>query len=70
MCRYAHLSARTEGGWGVEVELHPFLNSALDGGERLVTRTGKFSPGEEWATLPRFQSRSERHVSVPAGIGP
>jgi hypothetical protein len=30
--------------WGVQVELHAFLTSALDGGERLASRPGRFTP--------------------------
>jgi hypothetical protein len=32
--------------WGVEVELHAFLASALDGGEWSVSRPGRFTPRE------------------------
>jgi hypothetical protein len=31
---------------GVEVYLHLFLTSALDGGEWSASRTGRFTPGE------------------------
>jgi hypothetical protein len=30
--------------WGVEVELHAFLTSALDGGEWLASRPSHFTP--------------------------
>jgi hypothetical protein len=30
----------------VEVQLHAFLTSALDGGERSASRLGRFNPGE------------------------
>jgi len=38
----------------VEVQLHAFLTSVLDGGEWLVSRPGRFTPwvkapGSEWA---------------------
>jgi hypothetical protein len=33
------------GTGGVEVELHPFLTSALDGGEWSASRRGRFTPG-------------------------
>jgi hypothetical protein len=32
--------------WGVEVYLHAFLDSALDGGEWSVSITGRFTPSE------------------------
>jgi hypothetical protein len=32
--------------WGVEVELHVLLTSALDGGEWSVLRPGRFTPRE------------------------
>jgi len=32
--------------WGVEVQLHTFLTSALDGGECQVSRPGRFTPTE------------------------
>jgi hypothetical protein len=32
--------------WGVEVQLHVFLNSALDGGEWSASRLGRFIPRE------------------------
>jgi hypothetical protein len=32
--------------WGVEVYLHAFLTSALDGGEWSALRTGRFIPRE------------------------
>jgi hypothetical protein len=32
--------------WGVEVQLHAFLTSALDGGELLASRPGRFTPRE------------------------
>lgn len=31
---------------GVEVQLHAFLNSALDGSEQLTSRPGSFTPGK------------------------
>jgi hypothetical protein len=39
--------------WGVEVYLHAFLNSALDGGEWSASRPGRFTlreraPGTHW----------------------
>jgi len=30
--------------WGVDVWLHAFLTSALDGGEWSATRRGRFTP--------------------------
>jgi hypothetical protein len=32
--------------WGVKVQIHAFLPSALDGGEWLDSRPGRFSHGE------------------------
>jgi hypothetical protein len=32
--------------WGVEVQLHAFLTSALDGGEWSASRSGRFTPRE------------------------
>jgi hypothetical protein len=32
--------------WGVEVQLHSFLTSALDGGEWSASRPGRFKPKE------------------------
>jgi hypothetical protein len=32
--------------WGVEVYLHAYLNSALDGGEWSASRPGRFTPRE------------------------
>jgi len=32
---------------GVEVQLHTFLTSALDGDEWSTSRTGRFIPGKE-----------------------
>jgi hypothetical protein len=32
--------------WGVEVQLHSFLTSALDGGEWSPSRLGRFTPRE------------------------
>jgi hypothetical protein len=32
--------------WGVEVWLHAFLTSALDGDERSASRPGRFTPTE------------------------
>jgi hypothetical protein len=37
----------TKAYWGVEVSLHAFLTSALDGGEWSVSRPGRFTPGKE-----------------------
>jgi hypothetical protein len=33
--------------WGVEVQLHVFLISALDGGEWSASHHGRFTPGEK-----------------------
>jgi hypothetical protein len=33
---------------GVDVKIHVFLTSALDGGEWSVSRTGRFIPGTHW----------------------
>jgi hypothetical protein len=30
------------------VQLHAFLTSALDGGERSASRPGRFTPGKHW----------------------
>jgi hypothetical protein len=35
--------------WGVEVWLHAFLTSALDGGERSASRPDRFTPRERAA---------------------
>jgi hypothetical protein len=32
--------------WGVEVKLHAFLTSVLDGGEWSASRPGRFAPTE------------------------
>jgi hypothetical protein len=32
---------------GIEVQLHSFLTSALDGGEWSTSRLGRFTPGKE-----------------------
>jgi hypothetical protein len=32
--------------WGVDVEIHIFLTSALVGGEWSASRPGRFTPGE------------------------
>jgi hypothetical protein len=32
--------------WGVEVQIHAFLTSALDGGELSASRPGSFKPRE------------------------
>jgi hypothetical protein len=32
--------------WGVEVQLHAFLSSVLDGGEFSASHTGRFTPRE------------------------
>jgi len=32
--------------WGVEVEIHAFLTSTLDGGEWSASRPGRFTPRE------------------------
>jgi hypothetical protein len=34
--------------WGVEVQLHEFLTSALDGGELSASRSGRFTPRESF----------------------
>jgi hypothetical protein len=36
----------TKAYWGVEVQLHAFLTSALDGGEWSASRPGRFTPVE------------------------
>jgi hypothetical protein len=33
--------------WGMEVQLHTFLTSALDGGVWSALRPGRFTPGEK-----------------------
>jgi hypothetical protein len=35
-----------EAYWGVEIQRHAFLTSALDGGERSDSRPGRFTPKE------------------------
>jgi len=55
-------TSRHEDLWEVEVELHVFLTSALDGGERSDSRHGRFTSmeiapvpskqGDGWATEP------------------
>jgi hypothetical protein len=32
--------------WGVEINLHAFMTSVLDGGERSASRPGRFTPRE------------------------
>jgi hypothetical protein len=44
LCLTKHHAMKTY--WGVEVKLHAFLNSALDGGEWSASRLGHFTPGE------------------------
>jgi len=34
--------------WGIGVELHAFLTSALDGSEWSASRPGSFTPGTHW----------------------
>jgi len=34
--------------WGVEVQLHTFLNSGIDDGEWRASRPGRFKPGAHW----------------------
>jgi hypothetical protein len=46
--------------WGVEVQLHAFLISELDGGEWSASRSGRFTPGSLDRRLGGTQSRS-RH---------
>jgi hypothetical protein len=62
--------------WGVEVQLHAFLTSALDGGEWSVSRPQGKSP---WYPLDRRlggpQGRSgrggeEKNSQLPPGIEP
>jgi len=45
----------------MEVQLHPFLTSAQDGGEWLVSLPSRFTPGQR----PRypFDRRLDRHKS-------
>jgi hypothetical protein len=38
--------------WGVEVKLHAFLTSALDGGEWSASQPGRFTPGEYSSRFP------------------
>jgi hypothetical protein len=65
--------------WGVEVQLHAFLTSALDGGEWSASRPGRFTPQgmNPWYLLDRMlggpQSRSgcggeEKNSQTPPGI--
>jgi hypothetical protein len=44
LCLTKHHSMKTY--WGVEVLLHAFLTSALDGGEWSASRPGRFTPRE------------------------
>jgi hypothetical protein len=66
--------------WGMEVISMHSLTSALDGGEWSVSRTGRFTPGEnpwyrlDWR-LSEPQSRSgrggeEKNSQPPPGIEP
>jgi hypothetical protein len=44
LCLTKHHATMTY--WRVEVQLHAFLTSALDGVECLASRLGRFTPGE------------------------
>jgi hypothetical protein len=44
LCLTMHHEMKTY--WGVEVYLHAFLTSALDGGEWSASRPGRFTPKE------------------------
>jgi hypothetical protein len=46
--------------WGVEVQLHAFLISALDGGEWSASRTGRFDPWERAERQINKDVRQER----------
>jgi hypothetical protein len=67
--------------WGVEVYLHAFLTSALDGGEWSASCPGRFTPRKKEPLVPigrrlgGLQSRSgrggeEKNSQPPAGIEP
>jgi hypothetical protein len=67
--------------WGVEVPLHAFLTSVLDGGEWSASRPGCFTPQGKspWYALDRrlggSQNRSgrggeEKNSQSPPGIEP
>jgi hypothetical protein len=43
LCLAKHHTMKTY--WGVEVWMHAFLTLALDGGEWLASRSGRFTPG-------------------------
>jgi hypothetical protein len=45
LCLTKHHAMKTY--WGVEVQLHAFLTSALDGGEWSASRPGRFTPREK-----------------------
>jgi hypothetical protein len=59
--------------WGVEIQLHAFLTSALDGGEWSASHPGRFTPREiPWYPLDRrlggLRSGLDRVVTFVAHI--
>jgi hypothetical protein len=73
LCLTKHHAMKTH--WGVEVQLHAFLTSALDGGEWSASRPGCFtpkerSPGTHWIggwVCPRalLDAVMKRQISSP-----
>jgi hypothetical protein len=57
---------------GVEVYLHAFLTSALSGGERSASSSGRFIPGilwiEDWVdSRAGLDAVSKKKIHAPAG---
>jgi hypothetical protein len=63
--------------WGVQVKLHAFLTSPLDGSECLASRPGRFTPENrapgthwigEWA-VPRLDLDAATKSKIPFSVG-
>jgi len=53
LCLTKHHAMKMQ--WGVEVQLHAFLSSAIDGGEWSASRPGRFTPRKSpWYPLDRW----------------
>jgi hypothetical protein len=69
-----------EANWGVEVYLHVFLTSALDGSQWSASSPGRFTPREitlvsigyeaGWATEPVWTREWGEKFPAPSGIEP